>query len=72
MGGTCTPALEGQVLTTGQLVQSLLNLCLYFWRRKWQTTPVCLPGKFHGQRTRVGCSPWGCKELGTTERLKLY
>ena len=39
------------------------------WRRKWQPTPVCLPGKFHGQRSLVGYSPWGRKELGTTEQL---
>ena len=31
------------------------------------TTPVFLPGKSHGQRSLVGCSPYGCKELGTTE-----
>ena len=37
------------------------------WRRKWQPTLVFLPGKFHGQRSLVGCSPWGCKESGTTE-----
>ena len=29
------------------------------WRRKWQPTPVFLPGKVHGQRRLVGCSPWG-------------
>ena len=28
-------------------------------RRKWQPTPVFLPGKVHGQRNLVGCSPWG-------------
>ena len=39
------------------------------WRRKWQPTPVFLPGKSHGQRNLVGYSPWGCKELDTTERL---
>ena len=37
------------------------------WRRKWQPTPVFLPGKFHGQRNLAGYSPWGCKELNTTE-----
>ena len=36
------------------------------WRRKWQLTPVFLPGKSHGQKSLVGCSPWGRKELGTT------
>ena len=38
-----------------------------FWRRKWQPTPVLLPGEFHGQRSLVGCCPWGCTELDTTD-----
>ena len=33
------------------------------WRRKWQPIPVLLPRKSHGQRSLVGCSPRGCKEL---------
>ena len=37
------------------------------WRRKWQTTPVFLPGKLHGQRSLAGFSLWGRKELDTTE-----
>ena len=37
------------------------------WSRKWQSTPVCLPEKFHGQRSLAGYSPWGHKELDTTE-----
>ena len=36
-------------------------------RRKWQPTPVVLPGESHGQRSLVGYSPWGHKELDTTE-----
>ena len=39
------------------------------WRRKWQPTPVFLPGKFHGQRSLVGYSPWGLKESDMTEQL---
>ena len=39
------------------------------WRRKWQPTPVFLPGKFHGQWSLVGYSPRGRKESDTTERL---
>ena len=31
------------------------------WRRKWQPTPVFLPGKFHGQRSLASCSPWAHK-----------
>ena len=37
------------------------------WSRKWQPTPVTLPGESHGQRSLVGYSPWGLKELETTE-----
>ena len=37
------------------------------WRRKWQPTPVFLPGKFHRQRSLVDYNPWGCKESDTTE-----
>ena len=37
--------------------------------REWLPTAVLLPGKFHGQRSLVGYSPWGHKELDMTERL---
>ena len=41
------------------------------WRRKWQPTPVLLPGKSHGQRSMVGSySPWGRKESDMTEQLQ--
>ena len=39
------------------------------WRRNWQTTSVFLPGESHGQRSLVGYSPWGRKELDTAEQL---
>ena len=39
------------------------------WRKKWKPTPVFLPGKSHEQRSLVGYSPWGWKELGMTEWL---
>ena len=41
-------------------------------RRRWHPTPVLLPGKSHGWRSLVGCSPWGCKELDRTERLHFH
>ena len=44
----------------------------YHWRRKWQPTPVLLPGKFHGWRNLVGYSPWGRKESDITERLPFH
>ena len=40
------------------------------WRRKWQPTPVFLPGKSHGQRSLEGYSPWGHKGSDTTEETK--
>ena len=41
------------------------------WRRKWQPTPVSLPGKSHGQKRLEGYSPPGRKESDTTERPTL-
>ena len=39
------------------------------WRREWQPTPVFLPGESRGQRSLVGYTLWGCKELDMTEWL---
>ena len=50
-------------------VTSLSLFTFMHWRRKWQPTPVLLPGKFQGQRSLVGYSPWGRKESDTTESL---
>ena len=36
------------------------------WRKKWQPTPLFLPGESHRQRSLAGPSLWGCKELDTT------
>ena len=41
-------------------------------RRQWHPTLVLLPGKFHGWRSLVGCSPWGREESDTTERLHFH
>ena len=41
-------------------------------RMQWHPTPVLLPGKSHGRRSLVGCSPWGREELDTTERLHFH
>ena len=40
--------------------------------RQWHPTPVLLPGKSHGRRSLVGCSPWGRKESDTNERLHFH
>ena len=41
-------------------------------RGQWHPTPVLLPRKSHGQRSLVGCSPWGREESDTTERLHFH
>ena len=43
-----------------------------FRRKQQQPTPVLLPGKSHGQRSLVGCSPWGREELDMTEWLHFH
>ena len=48
------------------------TLILINWRRQWHPTPVLLPGKSHGWRSLVGCSPWGRKESDTTEQLHFH
>ena len=70
--------------TLPQLLQAILErkIILYVWttnwhlpralRRQWQPTPVLLPGKSHGQRSLVGCSPWGRWGSDTTERLHFH
>ena len=47
-------------------------LCPLRRRRQWHPTPVLLPGKSHGRRSLVGCSPWGYEESDTTERLDFH
>ena len=42
------------------------------WRRKWQATPVFLPGESQGQGSLVGCCLWGRSESNTTERLHFH
>ena len=65
----CCMLVEGGVLATDPLGINSLPLS---WRRKWQSTPVLLPGKSHGQRSLVDYSPWGRKESDTTERLHSF
>ena len=48
------------------------SILMHIWSRQWHPTPVLFPGKSHGQRSLVGCSPWGCEELDTTERLHFH
>ena len=61
-GGTVVKNLPANAEATGDTVSAPGS-----GRRKWQPTPVFLPGKSHGQRSLVGYSPWGHKELDVTE-----
>ena len=51
---------------------NIYNVLALVRRRRWHPTPVLLPGKSHGRRSLVGCSPWGRKESDTTERLHFH
>ena len=50
-----------------QLTTSLSFFTFMHWKRKWQPTPVFLPGESQGQRSLVGCRPWDRTESDTTE-----
>ena len=54
---------------TGKDIESAIYIPIsiyLYWRRKWQSTPVFLPGESHGRRSLVGYSPRGHKESDTT------
>ena len=52
----CSHEIKRRLLL-GRIVLTNLDQCI--WRRQWHPTPVLLPGKSHGRRSLVGCSPWG-------------
>ena len=52
--------------------KSFIVSILIFQRRQWHPTPGLLPGKSHGWRSLVGCSPWGHEELDMTELLHFH
>ena len=56
----------------GQGFQVRLAYSHIIRRRQWHPTPVLFPGKSHGWRSLVGCSPWGHEELDMTERLHFH
>ena len=53
-------------------VSTIGEYCSRVRRRQWHPTPVLLSGKSHGQRSLVGCSPWGREESDMTERLHFH
>ena len=63
----CKTHIQQRIYTENLQLSSKID-----WRRQWHPTPLLLPGKSYGRRSLVGCSPWGCWELDTTERLHFH
>ena len=60
----------GGLQSMGSLSRTRLNdftFTFMHWKRKWQPTPVFLPGESQGRGSLVGCRLWGLTELDTTE-----
>ena len=64
-GGVWWAAVHG--VTTSWTLLSDFTFTFIYWRRKWQPTPVFLPGESQGRETLVGCHLWGRTESDTTE-----
>ena len=67
--------MSGRTLFPSSVVSFLAiwgSLAVLLRRRQWQPTPVLLPGKSHGRRSLVGCSPWGRWGSNMTERLHFH
>ena len=69
VGDLPDPGMEPMSLASPALAGRLFTTSATWRRRRWHPTPVLLPGKSHGWRSLVGCSPWGHEESDTTERL---
>ena len=66
-GGAWWAAVHGVAEGQTRLRTSLSLFTFMHWRRKWQPTPVFLPGESRGQGSLVGCCLWGRTESDTTE-----
>ena len=53
-------------------LENSMDCIVHGRRRQWHPTPVLLPGKSHGWRSLVACSPWGRDESDATERLHFH
>ena len=65
-----TPQLPASKIKRGILSISLASLL--GWRRKWQPTPVLMPGKSHGRRSLVDYSPRGLEESDRTDQFHFH
>ena len=65
--GAWWAAVHGVAKSRTRLSDFTFTFRFHGWRRKWQPTPVFLPGESRGQRSQVGCRLWGHTESDTTE-----
>ena len=66
-GGAWWAAVHGVEKSRAQLSDFTFTFTFLHWRRKWQPTPVFLPGESQGRGSLVGCRLWGLTESDTTE-----
>ena len=66
-GGAWWAAVHGVAKSRTRLSDFTFTFPFMHWRRKWQPTPVFLPGESQGRWSLVGCHLWGRTELDTTE-----
>ena len=66
-GKIITQSGRRESLTDKQNLKALSLFAFMHWRRRWQPTPVFLPGESRGRGSLVGCRLWGRTESDTTE-----
>ena len=66
-GGALRATVHGVTKSRTRLSDFTFTLYFHHWRRKWQPTPVFLPGESQGRRSLLGCHLWGRTESDTTE-----
>ena len=66
-GGAWWAAVHGVIRVRHHWATSLSFFTFMHWRRKWQPTPVFLPGESQGWGSLVGCHLWGCTDSDMTE-----
>ena len=66
-GGAWRAAVHGVAEGQTQLSDFTFTFIFMHWGRKWQPTPVFLPGESQGRGSLVGCRLWGRTESDTTE-----
>ena len=73
VGGEFGNWLKSVGLSFWETAEVLYTVVVTIWqRRHWWPTPVLLPGKSHGRRSLIGCSPWGRWDSHRTERLHFH